>query len=52
MLYFFAVFRILPNVFSPTPLVGFEIDLSKDGLSLLLKMILRYAIAFFISSRS
>jgi len=41
MLYFFAALLILLKVFSPTPLVGLDIDLSKEGLSEWLKMIFR-----------
>ena len=36
-----AVALILASVFSPTPLVGLEIDRSNAGLSELLKIILR-----------
>ena len=52
MLCFLEVCLILLSVFSPTPLVGFETDLSNDGLSLLLKITFKYAIAFLISSLS
>ena len=49
ILYLVAVERIFARVFSPTPLVGLDIERSKAGLSELLKMIFKYAIAFFIS---
>ena len=41
ILYLVAFARIFAKVFSPTPLVGFEIDLSNAGLSELLKIIFK-----------
>ena len=41
ILYLVAVARIFAKVFSPTPHVGFDIDLSNAGLSELLKIIFR-----------